>query len=50
MLPPSLDEWLPQGHLARFVAGLVTAPHAWHLVGHPWNVKGLFTIQGVVGV
>ena len=21
--------------------GLVTAPHAWHLVGHPWNVKGV---------
>jgi len=41
LLPPSLDEWLPQGHLARFVAGLVTAPHAWHLVGHPWNVKGV---------
>jgi len=27
LLPPSLDEWLPQGQ-ARFVAGLVTAPHA----------------------
>jgi transposase len=23
MLPPSLDEWLPEGHLARFVAELV---------------------------
>jgi transposase len=23
LLPPSLDEWLPQGHLARFVAELV---------------------------
>ena len=41
LLPPSLDEWLPQGHLARFVAGPVTAPHAWHLVGHPWNVEGV---------
>ncbi len=41
LLPPSLDEWQPQGHLARFVAGPVTAPHAWHLVGHPWNVEGV---------
>jgi len=23
LLPPSLDEWLPEGHLARFVAELV---------------------------
>lgn len=23
LLPPSLDEWLPQNHLARFVAELV---------------------------
>ena len=23
MLPPSLDEWLPQDHLARFVVGVV---------------------------
>ena len=23
LLPPSLDEWLPQDHLARFVAELV---------------------------
>jgi hypothetical protein len=23
LMRPSLDEWLPEGHLARFVAGLV---------------------------
>jgi transposase len=23
LLPPSLDDWLPEGHLARFVAELV---------------------------
>jgi hypothetical protein len=23
LMPPSLDEWLPEGHLARFVAELV---------------------------
>lgn len=23
LMPPSLDEWLPEGHLARFVADLV---------------------------
>src|SRR5438270_10808941 len=23
LLPPSLDEWLPEGHLARFVSELV---------------------------
>jgi hypothetical protein len=23
LLPPSLDDWLPEGHLARFVADLV---------------------------
>jgi hypothetical protein len=23
LLPPSLDDWLPQDHLARFVAELV---------------------------
>jgi hypothetical protein len=23
LMPPSLDEWLPDGHLARFVAELV---------------------------
>lgn len=23
LLPPSLDEWLPAGHLARFIADLV---------------------------
>ncbi|MET9660687.1 hypothetical protein [Streptomyces sp. NPDC006510] len=27
MPPPSLDEWLPEGHLARFVAELVES--AW---------------------
>ncbi|MGW1024619.1 hypothetical protein ACWD4J_13065 [Streptomyces sp. NPDC002577] len=26
LLPPSLDEWLPQDHLARFVAELGTPP------------------------
>jgi transposase len=23
LMPPSLDDWLPEGHLARFVAELV---------------------------
>ena len=23
LLPPSLDDWLPEGHLARFVAEVV---------------------------
>ena len=23
LMPPSLDEWLPEGHLARFVSELV---------------------------
>ena len=25
LLPPSLDDWLPEGHLARFVAEVVEA-------------------------
>ena len=25
MVPPSLDEWLPEGHLSRFIAGIVDA-------------------------
>ena len=27
--------------VARLPTGLVTAPHAWHLVGHPWNAEGV---------
>jgi len=26
LVPPSLDEWLPQNHLARFIADLVDEP------------------------
>jgi hypothetical protein len=28
LVPPSVDEWLPDGHLARFVVEAVNAPHA----------------------
>ena len=24
LLPPSLDDWLPEGHLARFIVEIVT--------------------------
>jgi hypothetical protein len=26
LLPPSLDEWLPEDHFARFVIAAITAP------------------------
>jgi transposase len=29
LLPPSLHDWLPEGHLARFVAEVVEALDLW---------------------
>jgi len=30
LMPPSVDEWLPERHLARFV-GIHPASSAWHV-------------------
>ena len=29
LMPPSVDEWLPQRHLARFVAEVRWTPENW---------------------
>jgi len=33
LLPPSLQDWLPEGHLARFVAEVVDTLELWELYG-----------------
>jgi hypothetical protein len=42
LMPPSVDEWLPQTHLARLVVEVVDAPHprvahsTWLRRTEPW--------------
>jgi hypothetical protein len=39
LMPPSVDEWLPQRHLARLRG-------EWSLVTMAWNIKRMFALAG----
>jgi hypothetical protein len=39
LLPPSVDDWLPEKHLARFVVEVID--------GLAWNVKRMFALKAV---
>ena len=55
LMPPSVDEWLPERHLARFVVEVVAgrqfllrgidgARGEWSLVTMAWNMKRMFVL------
>src|ERR1035438_6061850 len=40
LLPPSLQEWLPDNHLARFVADVTNELDLSEILGHYWRKDG----------
>src|SRR5271165_755892 len=50
LLPPSVDEWLPETHLARFVVEVIERLDLWATVGSlSWFRLGVLSSGAVVG-
>jgi hypothetical protein len=45
LLPPSLQDWLPENHLARFIAEIAHSPFDVSLVAYSWSLAAFLSFR-----